>query len=214
MHASALLPLLLASASAIPGAERSAGLQKRCDISAAKISLPSNQRQLVAPAQGPSYIGLAIGTQNYTCESTGTSTNVGAVAEIFDASCLYGAPEFSYIQEIAYSVWKLVPPSADISRVIAVLQTFNDTLVFGQHYFVTSPSGTGISPKWDFTSAGLVGHPDAFVIAAKAGDISAPTGPADVDWLSLNKVQGDLATQIFRVNTVGGMPPDSVRRAI
>ncbi|KAJ7701135.1 hypothetical protein B0H17DRAFT_924854 [Mycena rosella] len=207
MFALSLLPLLLASVAAVPSVERNADLPKRCDISAAKVTLPSNQNLLVAPAHGPSYLGLAIGTQNYTCASTGTWTNVGAVAELFDASCLYGTPEFSYIQEIAYTVWKFAPASAGISQVIAVLQTFKDTF----HYFVPSPSGTGISPKWDFTSAGLAGHPDAFVIAAKVGDIPAPTGPPNVDWLSLNKVQGDLATQVFRINTVGGLPPGSCK---
>ncbi|KAJ7458076.1 putative malate dehydrogenase, partial [Mycena latifolia] len=195
-----------ASVSAVPSVERCAS---RCDISAAKIDLPLNQTALVAPAGGPSYIGLAIGTQNYTCASTGTYTNIGAVAELFDASCLYGTPEFPALAEIAFAVWKYAPPTADISYVISFLEKFKASFVLGQHYFVTSPSGTGISPEWDFTSASLAGHPDAFVIAAKVGDIPAPTGPPDVDWLSLNQVQGDLATQVFRINTVGGLPPAS-----
>lgn len=71
-----------------------------------------------------------------------------------------------------------------------------------------------MSPKWDFTSGALAGHPSAFVVAAKAGDIPAPTGPPDVDWLSLTNVSGSLATQVFRVNTVGGLPPASVRPSI
>jgi hypothetical protein len=77
---------------------------------------------------------------------------------------------------------------------------------------LTSLAGTGVSPQWDFSSAALAGHPDAFVLAAKVGDIPAPTGSPDVDWLSLNKVKGNLATQVFRVNTVGGLPPASVRQ--
>ncbi|KAJ7701078.1 hypothetical protein B0H17DRAFT_924821 [Mycena rosella] len=214
MLAWTLLSLLIASVSAVPSTERSSGHPSRCDLSAATISLPSNQTVLVAPAQGPSYIGLAIGTQNYTCASTGTWTNVGAVAELFDVSCLYGTPEFPSLQEIAYTMWKFAPPNAGISEVIAFMQTFKAFFVLGQrpynviihlHPYV----GTGISPKWDFTSAALAGHPDAFVIAAKVGDIPAPTGPPDVDWLSLNNVQGNLATQVFRVDTVGGLPPAS-----
>ncbi len=77
---------------------------------------------------------------------------------------------------------------------------------------LTSLAGTGVSPQWDFSSAALAGHPDAFVLAAKVGDIPAPTGSPDVDWLSLNKVKGNLATQVFRVNTVGWLPPASVRQ--
>ncbi|KAJ7796932.1 hypothetical protein B0H14DRAFT_2913020 [Mycena olivaceomarginata] len=203
MFALTILPLLLSAVSAVPN--RAGG----CDLSGATISLPSNQTLLVTPSHDPSYIAVAIGTQNYTCGSTGTYTNVGAVAELFDASCLHGTPEFASLQELAYTVWKLAPPAVPISEVIQFLQPFHASFVLGQHFFVTSPSGTGISPRWDFSSAALVGHPDAYVIAAKAGDIPAPTGPPDVDWLSLNEVEGNLATQVFRVNTVGGLPPAS-----
>ncbi|KAJ7669539.1 hypothetical protein DFH06DRAFT_1181434 [Mycena polygramma] len=204
----AILPLLFSAVSASAVQRRAPG--RHCDISGAKMTLPSNQTLLAAPTQSPSYIGLAIGTQNYTCGSTGTYTNVGAVAELFDASCFYGTPEFPELQKLAYTIWESAPPAVPISEIIKFLQPFHATFnVLGQHFFVTSPSGTGLSPRWDFTSGALTGHADAFVIAAKAGDIPAPTGSADVDWLSLNKVQGDLATQVFRINTVGGQPPAS-----
>ncbi|KAJ7785288.1 putative malate dehydrogenase [Mycena maculata] len=181
----------------------------QCDISGAQISLPSNQTALVAPSEGPSFIGVAIGVQNYTCASTGTWTNVGAVAELFDISCLYGTPEFSTIQEIAFNVWKLLPPATPIQEIISFLEPYKASFVLGQHYFVTSPSGTGLSPKWDFTSGILAENPEAFVIAAKVGDIPAPTGSPDVDWLSLDNVEGDLAKQVFRVSTVNGDAPTS-----
>lgn len=86
-------------------------------------------------------------------------------------------------------------------------------VVLGQHYFITNPlTGSGLSPKWDFTSAIEKGHPNAFIVGAKAGDIAAPTNPGtNVDWLMLNGVQGDLASQVFRVETRGGQPPASVR---
>jgi hypothetical protein len=77
---------------------------------------------------------------------------------------------------------------------------------------VTSPTGTGISPIWDFTSSGnFAGDANAYVIGAKVGDIPAPTKPTtNVDWLALNGVQGALASKIFRIDTVGGQPPTSV----
>jgi hypothetical protein len=80
------------------------------------------------------------------------------------------------------------------------------------HYFVTSPSGTGISPLWDFTSTGnFAGNATAYVMGAKVGDILAPNTPTtNVDWLALNAVQGSLASKIFRIDTVGGQPPSSV----
>ncbi|KAF8205294.1 putative malate dehydrogenase [Mycena galopus ATCC 62051] len=201
MFALAAIPLFL---SVVSAAEKRAA---RCDISGAILSLPSNQTKLVVPSQGPSFIGVAIGTQNYTCGSAGNYTNVGAVAELFDASCFYGMPEFSSLQDIAYTMWKFAPPMAPVSQIIEYLSPFHASFVLGQHYFVSSPSG--VSPVWDFSSAALAGHSDAFVLAAKAGDIPAPTGSPNVDWLSLTNVTGNLATEVFRVNTVGGDPPAS-----
>ena len=87
-----------------------------------------------------------------------------------------------------------------------------DPLVcLGQHYFVTKSSGGGIAPKWDFTSASEMGHPNAFVIGAPTGDIPAPMDPqVNIDWMSLEGIAGDLGSQVFSVQTSGGQPPTSV----
>ena len=98
------------------------------------------------------------------------------------------------------------------SDMIKLLSKAPEPFVLGQHYFIPNPiTGSGLSPKWDFTSAALAGNANAFVVGAKTGDVPAPTGASDVDWLSLKNVQGELATQIFRVATKGGQPPSSVR---
>lgn len=66
----------------------------------------------------------------------------------------------------------------------------------GTHYFVTSPSGTGLSPVWDYRS-GVGPDSDAgFVLAAKVADVPAPTGSQDIDWLQLRNVSGGLATEV------------------
>ncbi|KAF7325650.1 hypothetical protein MKEN_00414900 [Mycena kentingensis (nom. inval.)] len=181
----------------------------RCDISQAKMPIPPNQQTLVEPAHGPSFIGLAIGTQNYTCKD-GTYTNVGAVAELFDVSCLLGSPEFPHLQDIAYDAWKFAPASepGTIQSIISGLSKYYASFVLGEHYFVPNPSGTGLSPVWDFRHSFPDNH-NALVLAEKVGGIPAPTGPPDVDWLSLKSVSGDLATQVFRTDTVGGSPPES-----
>ena len=96
-------------------------------------------------------------------------------------------------------------------EIIDGLDGIGSPEVLGQHYFILNPSGSGLSPKWDFTSASEAGHPDAFVIGARTGDIPAPTNPTtNVDWLSLSNAGGDLADQVFRVQTRGGQPPASV----
>lgn len=112
----------------------------------------------------------------------------------------------------AFQAWQAAPPSVTAQDVIHKLSQLHTSIVLGQHYFITNPiTGSGLSPKWDFTSASEKGHPNAFVVGARTGGAPAPTDPAtNVDWLSLSKAQGDLADQIYRIETRGGQPPTSV----
>ncbi|KAF4564706.1 hypothetical protein EYR40_010878 [Pleurotus pulmonarius] len=177
-----------------------------CDISGAEISLPSG---LAPPTSLPSYISVAIGVQNYSCADTGTYTSIGAVAELFDISCLLGTPAFDHIEDLAFTIWKALPNKVTADKVIELLHLAKTPTILGQHYFITNPiTGSGLSPKWDFTSQGATkGNPNAFVVGARSGGVPAPTGPQDVDWLFLTGVQGQLADQIYRVDTRGGQPP-------
>ncbi|KAJ7288283.1 hypothetical protein C8J57DRAFT_1494596 [Mycena rebaudengoi] len=192
--------LLVSAAPAFPGK----GVDNCCSTAAIKMDLPSNQTLLVSPTTAPRYVALGVGVQNYTCtEATLKYASAGAVASIFDISCLKGTA-LATIQTTAYKLWAAAPASAKPSSIRAV------PTLLGDHYFVPSPSGTGISPKWDFTSAGPnAGNATAFIIAAKAAGIAAPNTAIDVDWLFLNRVSGDLASQVFRIDTVGGQPPSS-----
>ncbi|KAJ7255808.1 hypothetical protein B0H12DRAFT_1112929 [Mycena haematopus] len=180
-----------------------------CDLAAAKMDLPSNQTALVAPTTAPLFVAIGVGVQNYTCSAaTSTYTTIGAVASLFDISCIDRTPAFATIQTTAYKAWAGTKSGVSPNTVGPKVGAEN---LLGYHYFVTSPSGTGISPKWDFTSTGkFAGNSTAFILAAKAGDIPAPTTPAtNVDWLALNNVQGSLASKVFRVDTVNGQPPTS-----
>lgn len=138
-------------------------------------------------------------------------SNVGALAELIDISCL-PSYTFNTVTDWVWDAWKSANPRITAAEVIADLKVIDPFIVLGQHYFITNPiTGSGLSPKWDFTSAREAGHPDAFVVGAKTGDIPAPTDPStNIDWLSLKNAQGDLADQIFRVQTRGGQPPASV----
>lgn len=140
-------------------------------------------------------------------------SNVGAVAELFDISCLVGSSSFATIQTEAYNVWDKLPSSIttlEIANFARLVPPFDKYAVLGQHYFVTSPTNASTtSPKWDFTSDRFKGNANAFVIGAKTGDLPSPAGSADIDWLSLKNVEGELATSIFRVDTVAGQPPAS-----
>lgn len=67
----------------------------------------------------------------------------------------------------------------------------------GNHFFINSPSGTGVSPVWDYRAGAAKGNPEAFVLAAKVVGVPAPTCPKeDVDWLQLKSVSGSLSTQV------------------
>ncbi|KAJ3485744.1 hypothetical protein NLI96_g4744 [Meripilus lineatus] len=202
MIALAFLLLFVSSASAwsIPASG--------CSISNVVLSLPPNQTQLIAPSTPPDFISIGVGVQNYTCGTTGTFASVGAVAELFDISCLKPST-FEHATDLAFNAWENAPDGLTIQKIIHSLSLLKNCGILGQHYFIPNPiTGSGLSPKWDFTSASKKGHPNAFVVGARAGGIPAPTNPGtNVDWLVLNGVQGDLATQIFRVVTRGGQPP-------
>jgi len=175
-----------------------------CDISAT-MTLPANQTILTAPTAPATSVLLGVGFQNYTCSAAGTYVSAGAVADLYDISCLSKVPAFfNTIQDQAITAWQALPAS-----VKTLGPNANGYPLFGQHYFVTSPSGTGLSPVWDARAASGKGKADAFVLAAKIGDIPAPTGKQDVDWLQLKNVQGDLATQVYRTDTRGGVAPAS-----
>lgn len=148
-------------------------------------------------------------TQTESSSTFPPVSSVGAVAELFDISCL-SPSQFNQATDIASDVWAKAPKGLTAQQVIKGLSLIGTPAVLGQHYFVTNPvTGSGLSPKWDFTSASLRGKSNAFAIAAKTGGIPA-SNSSNVDWLSLNVTQGDLAKQIFRIETRVGQPPASV----
>ncbi|KAA1472028.1 hypothetical protein DENSPDRAFT_880953 [Dentipellis sp. KUC8613] len=182
-----------------------------CSVPSSVLQLPSNQTTLTAPSSAPNFVALGVGVQNYTCANTSTYSNTGAVAELFDISCLFKTPIFGSIQDIVFAAWSEFPDDIPITAIETGFRILGNPDVLGQHYFVKNPSGAaGNSPVFDFTSSGQFnGNKNAFILAAKSGDIPSPDSKSDVDWLSLNRVSGELADQVFRVETRGGQPPTS-----
>ena len=132
----------------------------------------------------------------------------GAVVEVLDISCLVGSYFFDTIQTYAYDIWTNMSPGETTQDLIKKLGT--DPLVLGQHYFVGN--STSLHPVWDFRANVEQGNAAGYILAEVVGDIPAPTGPNDVDWLQLKKVEGELADAVYRVDTKGGQPPASVSR--
>jgi len=169
---------------------------------------PSNQTTLVAPTTSPNFVSLAVGVQNYTCANTSTFTNVGAVAELFDASCLYHSRDWDALPQVVFESWNDTTQSLTTQDLIAYLAPLNKSIVLGQHYFV--PFNGSVNPKFDFTSARFNGNSNAFVLAEKVAAIDSPdNSTVDVAWVGLQGLEGELATQVFRTNTQGGQPPSS-----
>ncbi|KAH8924398.1 hypothetical protein BT69DRAFT_81938 [Atractiella rhizophila] len=157
--------------------------QSQCDVSKAQIPLPAGAAISVPAGQVPVFVTHGMGTQNYTC-TNGVYASAGAVATLVDVSCTTGRASGGRRMEKR----QRGRPSGGRGAVL------------GQHYFITS--GTGIAPKFDFTSSG-----NGFVVVSKAGSITAPTGAQDVPWLQLTQTDGDLASTVFRVKTSLGQPP-------
>ncbi|KZV96100.1 hypothetical protein EXIGLDRAFT_643551 [Exidia glandulosa HHB12029] len=186
-------------ASALPAPPKFFG----CDVSKLGPTFPTNQTALAKPAGSTAkFVGLGAGVQNYTCTDAGTYASAGAVAQLYDVSCIASTPLFKMLPDMAFSLQSRASAISSISKTLG-----SNPLKLGDHYFVTAPSGTGISPKFDFTASQK--SADAFVLAAKAANIASPAGSANVDWLQLNNVQGALAKTVFRVDTKAGQPPAS-----
>lgn len=143
--------------------------------------------------------------------------NVGAVAELFDVSCLVNATFFNDVQIPLFNAWNTFP-ILTIQDFIEFFHESNPPEVLAQHYFVSNPvTGQGLSPKWDFRSSGnpkFVGVDEAVFVGQGVGNVPAPNRTTDIAWLNVANIGhdkgGQIADQVFRTNTIGGQPPTSV----
>jgi hypothetical protein len=139
-------------------------------------------------------------------------SSAGAVAELYDISCLFGQAQLDQVADDAIAAWTAT--SVSPAEFGSLLTEVPNPTSLGQHYFITNPvTGTGINPKWDFTSGAFNGNSNAFIVAAKNSGIPAPTGKQDVDWLYLLPLAGTtgaLASEVYRTDTRLGQPPASV----
>jgi hypothetical protein len=187
-----------------------------CDLSGYQLALPDAQLAVLGKPNSshPSAIGVAFGVQNYTCSVNNNFTSAGAVAELYDISCLYQyVPNLANsIQEHLYDAWTSLSPEITVQQVAAAADAILTPNIFlADHYFVPNPSGTGISPVWDFRrSKKFQGNQNAFLLGASVASVAAPEGPShNINWLRIRKVAGEAADEVYRIDTVGGPPPTS-----
>ena len=198
------LPLLISAAPARTavdslrgGAGGPLGFFTGCPVSNFQLTFPAGQTALSIPeGQKPNHILLGSGVQNYTCTDAGAYASAGAVAKLYDISCLVGTPAFATIQDTFHKI------PAPIKRTIQAALDRTPFLAV-DHYFVQNPiTNSGISPKFALHANG--GR--EFAIEAKVAGIAAPN-TANIDFLQLNTIQGTLGKTVFRVDTVLGQPP-------
>ncbi|KAK8861282.1 hypothetical protein IAR55_002101 [Kwoniella newhampshirensis] len=150
-----------------------------CSVDGLTVPLSGVPGLSVPGGQKLSTITVGRGVQNYTCTS-GTYVTAGAVANLFDLSCLFSGSKgrldptaiSSLLSKMAYSAIPY-PLTGDLSVVI-------------HHFFVDTPG--------------------------KVASVNDPSRPSlNVPWLQLAGIdgQGTLAKSVYRLDTVGGQPPDS-----
>ncbi|EJU04608.1 hypothetical protein DACRYDRAFT_98503 [Dacryopinax primogenitus] len=204
-----LMALALAVLPLVSADLHAQGTQPHCSV--ANISLPdaltgdshglTNLTALIPPANvSIVQVTIGFGAQNYTC-TQGKYVNVGAVAQVFDISCIQNLPSISAGLSLAINELESVAGEGLLNFITMLAKMGGFKLA--DHYFDTS-SGA-LAPVFNFQISG-----GGFAIGKKLQDIPDPVNPIkNVDWLQLTAVQGDAAKFLVREQTVGGQPPAS-----
>jgi hypothetical protein len=159
----------------------------RCPLQNAVPSLNSSTSSLPPLSSGLTlkYVALGRGSQNYTClsnDSSATPSAVGAVATLFDASCLAG--NYPDILNYIPPAFLNVPLDAAVSVAMALGQISNCSLIIGNHYFVDTTT-----PLFDFRQYGQ----SEWMEGVKEASVAAPASFSDsgsIPWLKLGYKAG------------------------
>ena len=142
-------------------------------------------------------------------------SSVGAVAQLYDISCLFDSSPtlFKTIQEPLYEAWTNLSSEVTVQEITAVTPALlSPEIILADHYFILNPSGTGLSPVWDFRATkSFFGNKNAFMLGAGVASVVSPVDPPNnINWLRIRKVSGEIADEVYRIYTMGGQPPASV----
>jgi hypothetical protein len=182
-----------------------------CTIPENTLKLPKAATDVIGmpPAQ-PVYVGISIGTYNYTCDqATKTWTELGVYSVLVDVSCLVTATSFPSVQAESFSRWNNSPTSYKVPDYMADIAAQPSNTMYpvqlGVHYFVTDPSfGNSTYPAFDFTK--FTGNASDKAVLVHTAEWSDGTVD-DVPYLQVDKIYGGIASKIWRVSTFGGNPP-------
>lgn len=181
-----------------------ADLLFNCDVSDLTPALPKQDNITVPAGQKTRFITAGVGVQNYTCSDAGVYVSAGAVASLYDVSCIAKSSVLPKIQELLFNA---VSENGAQSIVDALL--LEATLKISDHFFIAGDEKGKIVPVFDFTHS--LKDKNQFVDVKKIGSIPSPDGKENVDWLNLETVSGEAAKTVFRLNTHLGQPPASCK---
>jgi hypothetical protein len=183
----------------------------KCDLSKVQLPRRGSPPQVPSPSNGLhlKYALLGRGTQNYTCSGSGAPTPVGAIAILYDASCL-AAYHSSLLHELVPGFLQF--DQGEEILAAAVFGRFSDEkLVAGHHYFL--PDKT--TAVFDMRVNGQTGYFEG----RKTAVVDAPDyaykgknneGDGAVPWLKLKSTGKSVGlSEGFRMITAGGEPPKS-----
>lgn len=182
-----------------------------CDLSNAV--LPQAPEPLASPSEGLvlKHIALGRGTQNYTCDlsnSTATPQAAGAVATLFNASCVASAyPDL--LAMLSNLAMKFAYPIPSGENSPARLGPSN-LAVSGQHFFtdLKTPFFNLDTPQ---SSLGQAPCSKDSQTPAPANAPAGHNGEKAVPWLKLLTKDGATGNlqEVYRVETAGGSAPAS-----
>ncbi|KAI2088232.1 Small subunit processome complex component [Ophidiomyces ophidiicola] len=170
-----------------------------CDLSNAK--LPHTLEPLPNIPKGQRLLGVAVGrgTQNYTCSSSssGKPTPKGAIATLFDASCIASTYPHLLSSLTRAAVHLRQPALFSLTPGIARM------MVMGHHYF-----SNGTTAVFDLSNKGASSVRKIGGVDAPKNAMPGPQGQANgaVQWLFLESIpesDGEART-VYRVETAGG----------
>ncbi|OWZ26638.1 hypothetical protein C356_06875 [Cryptococcus neoformans c45] len=173
-------------------------LSQSCSVSSIPVPLGDQMTLAISDDEVSSMIAAGRGIQNYTCIS-GAYVSTGALANLFDVTCLYALTAGKIDPSIISSI---LPKMAFVALEYPNTDDLSVTI---HHLFVDTPgsiSAGSISPEF-------VTDTDR-VLVSKTATLDDPYNAAiNVPWLKLVGVegQGTYAKSVFRINTFQGQPP-------
>jgi hypothetical protein len=155
------------------------------------VAQPSNTLPTVDSGLKLELVAIGRGTQNYTC-ATNTADSVpvaaGALATLFNASCIASHMSDTVLQQITQGAEKVSASSIPLQNI-------------GEHFFVDATTPTFVISDLGTTES------------KKNATVAAPTNTnGNVAWLKLlAQTTGTTTTikNIYRLNTVGGSAPSN-----